>query len=534
MGTIYGYKLVTDGLILCVDVANAKTYPGSGDTLYDLSKNHEEAVFSSLVVTDNYCVLGDDSTSFSSASTITFPQIPNSNWTLIYGVQPTGSPSQFQEEFINLKDTLIGNFFLPSSARWLGVPFFYSTIRSTTPLLNTWTETGDLLDADNVRALCEDSTGNLYAGTDPDGEVFKSTDEGDTWTNTGDLTGATYVNSLLVDSLGNLYAGTYPNGNVFKSTDLGDNWTNTGELTGAVYIYSLIEDSNGNLFAGTSPNGNVFKSTNSGDTWTETGDLSGAIQALSLCEDSTGNLYAATGINGDVFRSEDSGDTWTNTGNLSGATHVYSVLADSSGNLFAGTSPDGKVFKSTNFGTTWTETGDLLDATHVTSLIEGVDGKLFAGTYPNGNVFKSTDLGDNWTNTGELTGATHVMSLIKSSTEDLYAGTFPNGNVFKSAEDSYDYWGRTILTPTEFATHHWHIFSTVFNKPEIKNYKDDTLLATDTVTVDLVGYGDLNRLKLNSNYGNKINLGFVILYNRTLTDSEIQQNFNALRGHFSI
>ena len=34
----YGAKVVTDGLVLCLDAANPKSYPGSGNTWFDLSK----------------------------------------------------------------------------------------------------------------------------------------------------------------------------------------------------------------------------------------------------------------------------------------------------------------------------------------------------------------------------------------------------------------------------------------------------------------------------------------------------------------
>ena len=35
----YSPKIVTDGLVLSVDAANKKSYPGSGTTWYDLSGN---------------------------------------------------------------------------------------------------------------------------------------------------------------------------------------------------------------------------------------------------------------------------------------------------------------------------------------------------------------------------------------------------------------------------------------------------------------------------------------------------------------
>ena len=39
MGLSHNPKIVTDGLVLCLDAANPKSYPGSGTTWSDLSKN---------------------------------------------------------------------------------------------------------------------------------------------------------------------------------------------------------------------------------------------------------------------------------------------------------------------------------------------------------------------------------------------------------------------------------------------------------------------------------------------------------------
>jgi hypothetical protein len=39
MGTAYNPRIVTDGLVLCLDAANTKSYPGSGTTWTDLSGN---------------------------------------------------------------------------------------------------------------------------------------------------------------------------------------------------------------------------------------------------------------------------------------------------------------------------------------------------------------------------------------------------------------------------------------------------------------------------------------------------------------
>lgn len=39
MGVNYSPRIVTDGLVLCLDAANKKSYPGSGTSWYDLSGN---------------------------------------------------------------------------------------------------------------------------------------------------------------------------------------------------------------------------------------------------------------------------------------------------------------------------------------------------------------------------------------------------------------------------------------------------------------------------------------------------------------
>ena len=45
MATNYNPSVVTDGLVFCIDAANVKSYPGSGNTIYDLSNNGHTADF---------------------------------------------------------------------------------------------------------------------------------------------------------------------------------------------------------------------------------------------------------------------------------------------------------------------------------------------------------------------------------------------------------------------------------------------------------------------------------------------------------
>jgi len=53
MGFSRGPKIVTDGLVLCLDAANKKSYPGSGTTWYDLSGNGKNGTLENGVGFDN-------------------------------------------------------------------------------------------------------------------------------------------------------------------------------------------------------------------------------------------------------------------------------------------------------------------------------------------------------------------------------------------------------------------------------------------------------------------------------------------------
>ena len=46
MGLAHSPKIVTDGLVLCLDAANKKSYPGSGNTWFDLSGNNNNFTIS--------------------------------------------------------------------------------------------------------------------------------------------------------------------------------------------------------------------------------------------------------------------------------------------------------------------------------------------------------------------------------------------------------------------------------------------------------------------------------------------------------
>jgi hypothetical protein len=77
---------------------------------------------------------------------------------------------------------------------------------------------GDSTHSSTIHAIIEAEDGRILVGMQPayDSVVFASDDGGSTWVSTGGLDGAYECLCLLEDSDGNIYAGTTPNGDVFR------------------------------------------------------------------------------------------------------------------------------------------------------------------------------------------------------------------------------------------------------------------------------------------------------------------------------
>ena len=73
MGTSYNPRIVTDGLILCLDAANKRSYPGAGNTWTDLSGRGNHFTLSGPVFSENnassYFEFGDNQGDYAYRST---------------------------------------------------------------------------------------------------------------------------------------------------------------------------------------------------------------------------------------------------------------------------------------------------------------------------------------------------------------------------------------------------------------------------------------------------------------------------------
>ena len=91
MGLFHSPKIVTDGLVLALDAANPKSYPGSGTTWTDMSENSHNATLHSVThssANGGVFVLGGSSSSFIDNNTI---NLASSNFTVFCASRHTNT-----------------------------------------------------------------------------------------------------------------------------------------------------------------------------------------------------------------------------------------------------------------------------------------------------------------------------------------------------------------------------------------------------------------------------------------------------------
>ena len=93
---------------------------------------------------------------------------------------------------------------------------------------------------------------------------------------------------------------------------------------------------------------------------------------------------------------------------------------------------------------------------------------------------------------------------------------------------------RAFTSASQWSSEQWFCIGVSHNNTAFRNYTNGQLIATQTQTLDVTGYGDIDRITLNGNNDNTVRMGPVLLYDRVLTDAEFEQNFNAHRGRFGI
>lgn len=121
--TVYsGPESISDSLVLLLDSHNPKSYPGSGNTWYDLSLNNNDAVATTLAAsTDSYGpVISLDTSSF---ITSTFnQQINKYSFTLIFWGRPIAVPDSNYQPIWRLNHSSSGISYFIGDTREAATP----------------------------------------------------------------------------------------------------------------------------------------------------------------------------------------------------------------------------------------------------------------------------------------------------------------------------------------------------------------------------------------------------------------------------
>jgi len=141
------------------------------------------------------------------------------------------------------------------------------------------------------------------------------------------------------------------------------------------------------------------------------------------------------------------------------------------------------------------------------------------------------------------TGSTYIFGQTNSIWRLMQFGTSPFGFVCTTSNNAWYNAGTTVSGVTSVTLGSWYQVVAVYDGTQVMLYTNGNFEATggatlsgtvansvvNTYTTLSVGKTDASNL---DNFQGQI--GIIKLYNRALSNTEIQQNFNALRGRFGI
>jgi photosystem II stability/assembly factor-like uncharacterized protein len=240
--------------------------------------------------------------------------------------------------------------------------------------------------------------GVIFAGGRDSSEavVFRSTDNGGLWTKivlSATLAGQSlavvslgvHPGNLVFAGLGSIYLE--PDGCLYRSTDEGINWIESG--LNRFQVHCLAIDSVGNIFAGIDCwydvvcKAGLYRSTDDGGTWDPRSDVIYVVKSIAITP--MGHIFAGSGSG--TFRSTDSGTSWSMIKlNAEGP-----LVANADGHVFAGIATDKpQVYRTTDDGETWKLVDAGLKSGTVTALAVDSSGYVLAGT-SDGLVYRTAN-----------------------------------------------------------------------------------------------------------------------------------------------
>jgi sugar lactone lactonase YvrE len=288
-------------------------------------------------------------------------------------------------------------------------------------------QTGEL----QVHALARDSAGNLYAGTSPNGKIIRISPEGK-----GKLLlrlnpqeppapgmsepDAKFVLCFATGADGTLYAGTGPDGGIYRLAPGADAFELLTSIPGESVmslIAAAVTDGERTLFAGTADGGSIYRIRLNGDSvgnaLLHDTDQS-AVTGLAM--DGAGNLFAALAPSGEVLRIDRDGTARSHSSKS--RSPLLGLLIDPAGALYsAGASAivridaDGEI----------TSLADLKRG-QFTSLGWDEQGHMIAGSVNVGSVYRLDAAAS-----GTFESTVHDARLPARWGRARYAGVLPAG-----------------------------------------------------------------------------------------------------------
>ncbi len=333
----------------------------------------------------------------------------------------------------------------------------------------------------NITALLEDASANLYAGTGTTGSpapapinsgngVYKF--NGTSWAaaNAGlaNLPGYSvfpFIKDLKLLPNGDVLAATYGNG---VQQYNGSAWSAYGSGLANQYINCLYITTSGTLYAGTDAGVSLL----SGGAWTlANAGITAGKPVRAITADGSGQLYAGLGcyhfqkgsIGGELFSSTNEGASWQHAGGGFNSTSVASLAVSSAGSVFAGACGIWKTTSPNNWS--YSMSGVSLPNGTV-RMVENKQGDWFVICFNSssaipgyGGVMRSSDKGATWVSVNNGISCQRLSAIFADSYGWLWLGgrqytgasaTLPYGNpdLYKSSDNGATWIkDNTIVTP---------------------------------------------------------------------------------------
>jgi len=321
-----------------------------------------------------------------------------------------------------------------------------------------------------VQSFIETADGTQFAGTIPSGTIYRKKIN-EPWLSIVSLAGATNIQSLYYDGVtGNILAGSFPNGSVYRSTNMGDSFQLMENLPSADGVWSITRHSDGILYCGTGSNGIVYFSVDDGLSWGQTSaQPTGGVTLVTTILSTSSELFIGTSPNGDVFSTTNSGASWDPLPNIPAANDVVSLAFDSTNSrLWAGTGPNGDVFFYVGVG--WNSTTNIPGLSNIWGLALDFDGNLVTGGLESDNLYITSDIGTSWQPLATVMGG--VWGLY-SNKKTIFSNTDNPGGVWK-VEQSNIIWQGDIGSQTSIVDLSITNTGVVNGSATVEMYNQDT------------------------------------------------------------